>query len=65
MNNSGDAMNSELNGLEENGTWYITTLPSKNKAIGCKWLYKTRWGSGKKESRKLDSLYLVAASIMA
>ena len=35
------AMNSELRALEGNGTWELTTLPPGNKAIGCKWVYRT------------------------
>lgn len=38
-----DAMNVELEALENNETWDITTLPPNKKAIGCKWLYKTKF----------------------
>lgn len=38
-----DAMNVELNALEENNTWEITTLPPQKKAIACKWVYKTKF----------------------
>ncbi|KAL8109804.1 hypothetical protein AgCh_025773 [Apium graveolens] len=40
-----DAMNVELEALEANDTWDVTTLPSNKKAIGCKWLYKTKFKS--------------------
>jgi len=38
-----DAMNTELQALERNGTWSLTKLPKGKKAIGCKWLYKTKY----------------------
>lgn len=38
-------MNVELRALEANGTWEITTLPEGKKAIGSKWLYKTKYNS--------------------
>ena len=28
--------------MEENGTWVLTSLPPGRKAIGCKWLFKTK-----------------------
>ncbi|XP_056697640.1 uncharacterized protein [Spinacia oleracea] len=37
-----DAMNTELEALELNGTWEITTFPPGKHVIGCKWLYKTK-----------------------
>ena len=37
-----EAMQAELNALQANNTWYLTTLPSGKKAIGCKWVYKTK-----------------------
>lgn len=37
------AMNEELQALEENKTWTITTLPPGKKSIACKWLYKTKY----------------------
>lgn len=33
-------MNQELEALEANYTWKITTLPPEKTPIGCKWLYK-------------------------
>lgn len=38
-------MNDELNSLELNNTWEVTTLPPHKKAIGCKWLYKTKFNA--------------------
>lgn len=35
-------MNDELEALERNNTWSITDLPPGKRAIGCKWLYKTK-----------------------
>lgn len=37
------AMNKELAALEENQTWELTTLPQGKKAIGTKWLFKTKY----------------------
>ena len=39
------AMNEELEALELNDTWEITPLPHGKSAIGCKWLYKTKYHS--------------------
>lgn len=33
----------ELEALERNETWEITTLPPGRKAIGCRWMYKTKY----------------------
>lgn len=35
-------MNVELESLESNNTWEVTTLPPGKVAIGCKWLFKTK-----------------------
>ncbi|KAL8091426.1 hypothetical protein AgCh_033880 [Apium graveolens] len=37
------AMNVELEALERNGTWDIVPLPAHKKAIGSKWLFKTKY----------------------
>lgn len=37
------AMNIEIEALERNGTWITTSLPPGKVAIGCKWLYKTKF----------------------
>jgi len=39
------AMNMELRALESNGTWSLTTLTPGKRAIGCKWLFKTKFNS--------------------
>ena len=36
------AVNSELDNLVSKGTWEETTLPQGRKAIGCKWVLKTK-----------------------
>ena len=38
-------MNLELKALEANHTWSLTSLPLGKKAIGCKWLNKTKLNS--------------------
>ena len=37
------AMNKELEALENNHTWELTTLPPDKTAIGCKWVYKIKF----------------------
>ena len=37
-----DAMAKEIDSIEKNGTWRLTTLPSGVKAIGVKWVFKTK-----------------------
>ena len=36
-------MNQELDALELNKTWEVTTLPTGKTAIGCKWIFKTKF----------------------
>lgn len=38
-----DAMNVELQALESNNTWDIVELPPDKRAIGSKWVYKTKY----------------------
>ncbi|KAL4274023.1 hypothetical protein GQ457_13G015630 [Hibiscus cannabinus] len=38
-----DAMKSEISGIEKNGTWFLTDLPSGKHVIGVKWVYKTKF----------------------
>ncbi|XP_058783418.1 uncharacterized mitochondrial protein AtMg00820-like [Vicia villosa] len=38
-------MNDEIQALTKNNTWTFTSLPPRKKAIGCKWLYKTKFNS--------------------
>ena len=35
----------EIEALEANGTWTLTTLPKGKKPIGCKWVYKIKYRS--------------------
>lgn len=37
-----EAINSEINSLEENETWELVELPKGRKAIPCKWLFKIK-----------------------
>ena len=39
------AMQTEIEALERNGTWTITDLPPGKKPIGCKWVYKLKYKS--------------------
>lgn len=38
-----EAMNKEIEALENNGTWKIVQLPNGKKPIGCKWIYKVKY----------------------
>ncbi|XP_074277644.1 uncharacterized protein LOC141601275 [Silene latifolia] len=40
-----DAMKSEIEALERNETWELTTLPPDKKALGCRWIYKIKYQS--------------------
>ncbi|KAE8679159.1 Zinc ion binding, putative isoform 1 [Hibiscus syriacus] len=37
-----DAMDEEIKAIEKNDTWELTSLPKGHKAIGVKWVYKTK-----------------------
>ncbi|KAL0408877.1 UNVERIFIED_CONTAM: Retrovirus-related Pol polyprotein from transposon TNT 1-94 [Sesamum radiatum] len=37
-----DAIQAELDALEQNQTWKLTTLPVHKRPIGCKWVFKTK-----------------------
>lgn len=39
----GVAMQIEIDTLERNHTWHLTSLPSRKKVLGCKWVYKIDW----------------------
>lgn len=36
-------MKRESMALEDKGTWDLVPLPPNKKAIGCKWVYKTKF----------------------
>ena len=38
-------MNTKLQALKNNGVQSITKLPPRKRAIGCKWLFKTKYKS--------------------
>jgi len=53
------AMQSEVDALENNQTWTITSLPAEKKALGCKWVYKIkRKSDGTVERLKVRSVIL-------
>ncbi|GKE29692.1 zinc finger, CCHC-type containing protein [Tanacetum coccineum] len=37
-----EAMEAELDSIKKNNTWTLTTLPTNHKAIGLKWVFKTK-----------------------
>ncbi|KAL2225453.1 UNVERIFIED_CONTAM: Retrovirus-related Pol polyprotein from transposon RE1 [Sesamum indicum] len=37
-----EAMDTELKALEANNTWKLSPLPAGKRAIGCKWVFKTK-----------------------
>ncbi|XP_024010354.1 uncharacterized protein LOC112085375 [Eutrema salsugineum] len=37
-----DAVNSEMNSIMQNHTYELTDLPQRFKALGCKWIFKTK-----------------------
>lgn len=40
-----NSMSSEMGSLEEQETWDITTLPPNKSALGCKWVYCTKFNA--------------------
>lgn len=44
-------MNKELDALDQNETWEMTQLPKRKKAIGSRWVYKTKYASDEKVER--------------
>jgi len=40
-----DAMQREIQALQDNGTWEISDLPPNKKALGCKWVFKIKYKS--------------------
>lgn len=39
------AVNEELQALQQNNTWEITALPSRKTIVGCKWIFTVKYGS--------------------
>ena len=37
-----EAMRSELQALQANSTWTLTSLPARKTSIGCRWVYKIK-----------------------
>ncbi|KAL5802512.1 hypothetical protein ACOSQ4_030817 [Xanthoceras sorbifolium] len=37
------AMDAEIQSIEKNNTWELTSLPEGKKSIGVKWVYKTKY----------------------
>ena len=35
----------ELQAVEENDTWSLTTLPTGKRLVGCKWVYRIKYNS--------------------
>lgn len=36
-------MQDEINALEANNTWVISSLPPGKQVVGCKWIYKLKY----------------------
>lgn len=48
-----EAMDTEMAAIRSNNTWELTELPSGKKAVGLKWVYKTKFGAdGKIQKHK-------------
>ena len=39
------SMQNEIQALEDNGTWTLEHLPPGKRALGCQWVYKTKFKS--------------------
>ena len=48
-----DAMMKEMESIEKNHTWELTDFPKGMKAIGVKWIFKTKF----KENGEKDKVY--------
>jgi hypothetical protein len=46
-----EVMKYEMKALERNVTWDLVELPSNNKTVGCKWVYKLKKGVDDKLER--------------
>nr|GEW68043.1 retrovirus-related Pol polyprotein from transposon TNT 1-94 [Tanacetum cinerariifolium] len=53
-----DAMEAKIDGLESNRTLELVTLPPGKKAIGYKWLYKTKYNIDSTVERHKDRLVI-------
>ena len=54
-----EAMDSEIQSIEKNHTWELTHLPAGARAIGVKWLFKTKVnekGETEKQKARLVAL---------
>lgn len=38
-------MTAELDAMESNKTWSVTSLPNGKLSIGCRWIYKIKYKS--------------------
>lgn len=52
-------MNEKLDSLKDNHTWEICELPEGKKAIGCKWLYKTKYKANESIERYESRLVIM------
>ena len=46
-----EAMQSEMDALEKNGTWTLVDLPDGKKPVGCKWVYTLKYNAEGKIER--------------
>lgn len=46
-------MQTEINALEANNTWVITTLPPDKHAVGCKWVYRVKYKADETSSQRM------------
>jgi len=50
------AMEEEIQSIEKNNTWELTTLPKDHRAIGVKWVYKAKKNAHGEVERYKESL---------
>uniref|UniRef100_A0ACD5U205 Uncharacterized protein n=1 Tax=Avena sativa TaxID=4498 RepID=A0ACD5U205_AVESA len=59
------AMLEEMQALDKNNTWVLTTLPPNKKVVGCKWVFTIKHNSeGKVESGKITILVVYVDDIV-
>ncbi|KAL5574150.1 hypothetical protein UlMin_023747 [Ulmus minor] len=46
------AMKAEMNSLAKNETWTLVEKPTKQKIVGCKWIYKLKEGTDEGGKKK-------------